>query len=119
MVKDFFVWIIFIFTLSSYGQKNISFKDSLDGKFDLSDWVLKANGFIPVPLLITEPELGNIRGGIFTVFVDQNTPYTDSVNGKIVKSRIKANIYGGGCAYTANGPWFAGGMATGVITKLV
>lgn len=100
-----------------YGQKNISIKDSLDHKLDLSDWVIHANGFIPIPLLITEPAMGGFGGALMGVFVDPNEPYLDSIDGKLVRTRVKPNIYGGGGGYTANGSWFAGGVATGVIRK--
>lgn len=109
--------MLVLITFWVQAQKNISFKDSLDHKLDLSDWVLKANGFIPIPMIITEPALGNFGGALFAVFVDQNTPYQDSVDGKLVKTRAKPNIYGAGAAYTANGSWLTGGMAMGVIKK--
>lgn len=117
MRKLYLLLLFFVSSIGVMAQKNVSLKDSLDGKLDLSDWVLKANGFIPVPMLITEPALGDIGGGLFAVFVDQNTPYLDSINGQIVKTRVKPNIYGGGAAYTANGSWLVGGLATGVIKK--
>mgnify|MGYP003555938762 FL=1 len=63
------------------GQKNISFKDSLDHKIDLSDWVITSKGFIPVPYLITEPALGGIGGALIPVFIKPNTPYLDSIDG--------------------------------------
>src|SRR5436190_11114996 len=56
-------------------------------------------------------------GALFVVFVDQNAPYQDSIAGKLVKTRVKPNIYGGGAAYTANGSWLVGGVASGVIRK--
>lgn len=115
------VFIFFIFfsagTFLMYGQKNISFKDSLDHKLDLSDWVIKANGFIPVPMLITEPALGDFGGLLAAVFIKPNTPYLDSIDGKQVKTRVKPNIYGGAGAYTANDTWLVGGFTTGAIKK--
>lgn len=99
------------------GQHKISFKDSLDHKLDLSDWVISTKGFIPVPVLITEPALGGLGGGLFPVFIQPNTPYVDTINGKIVKTRIKPNLYALGAAYTANGTWFAGGGTSGTIKK--
>lgn len=117
MKKILFASILSFFTIWVNGQQKISLKDSLDHKLDLSDWVLEANGFIPVPMLITEPALGGIGGALFGVFIDKNTPYTDTINGKIVKTRAKPNIYGAGGAYTANGTWFVGGMMMGVIKK--
>lgn len=117
-MRKYLLLLVFCFgTLFAFGQKNISFKDSLDHKFDLSDWVLKANGFIPIPYVITEPALGNFGGALFTVFIDQNTPYQDSIDAKLVTTHVKPNIYGGGGGYTANNSWFAGGLASGVIKK--
>ncbi len=93
------------------------FRDSTDGAFDVSEWVLTAHGFIPVPMLITEPALGGFGGALMAVFITRNTPYVDTVNGKPVKQRVKPNIYGLGAAYTANGTWLTAGALTGVIKK--
>ena len=114
-MKMFRYFIVF-FTLAGYSQ-NISFRDSLDHKLDLSDWVIKAHGFIPVPFLITERALGNFGGGVMPIFIDQNTPYLDSINGKLVKTRVFPNIYGAIAGYTANDSWISGGFASGVIKK--
>ena len=114
--KCFFL-LFFLLPVCVPAQHNISFKDSLDQKFDVSDWVIKANGFIPIPMIITEPALGNIGGALFAVFVDQNTPYTDTIDGRVIKTRAKPNLYGAGAGYTANGTWITGGMAIGVIKK--
>lgn len=98
-------------------QQKISFKDSLDHKFDLSDWVITAKGFIPIPVLITEPALGGIGGGLAPVFIQPNSPYLDTIDGKLVKNRVKPTIYGGVLGYTANNSWIAGGFASGAIKK--
>jgi len=100
-----------------FGQEKVSFKDSLDHKFDVSDWVLTANGFIPIPVIITEPALGGIGGALFTIFVDVNTPYRDTINGELVTTRAKPNLYGVGGAYTANGTWAFAGVSIGTIKK--
>lgn len=67
------------------------------------------SGFAPAQKqkvsLITEPALGGFGGVLFSLFVDPNTPYRDSVDGKVVLSRAKPNLYGAGGAYTANGTW--------------
>ena len=56
--------------LSAQSPKHkISFKDSLDGKFDLSDYVIYANGFIPIPLVITEPALGGFGLAMIPIFL--------------------------------------------------
>lgn len=112
-----FFSLIPIFGLTHAQNQKVSFKDSLDNKLDLSDWVLTANGFIPFPSIITEPALGNFGGALFAVFVDPNTPYRDSVDGKVIETRAKPNIFGAGGAYTANGTWVLGAAAGGVIKK--
>lgn len=111
-----FLFILGIHPLKAQKQK-VSFRDSLDQKLDLSDWVLTANGFIPFPSIITEPAMGGFGGALFGVFIDPNTPYRDSVNGKVILTRAKPNIFGAGGAYTANGTWVLGAAAGGVIKK--
>src|SRR5688572_9144879 len=98
-------------------QGKVSFKDSLDNKFDMSDWVLTANGFIPIPMLITEPALGGFGGALFAIFVDENKPYIDTIGGQVVSTRVKPTIYGVGAVYTANKSWLAAGATMGVIKK--
>jgi len=119
MKKTLFLFFVFSLQLGiALAQKQkVSFKDSLDQKLDLSDWVLTAHGFIPFPSIITEPALGGFGGALFGVFVDPNTPYRDSVDGKEVLTRVKPNIYGAGGAMTVNGTWMLGAAAIGVIKK--
>jgi hypothetical protein len=112
-----FLILFFSFSIVALGQKNISFKDSLDHKIDLSDWVISSKGFIPIPYLITEPALGGIGGALVPVFIKPNTPYLDTINGKLVKSRAKPNLLAVGAGYTANGTWFVGGGTAGTIKK--
>ncbi|WP_281298399.1 BamA/TamA family outer membrane protein [Flavobacterium limnophilum] len=117
-MKSIYFFILFSAgTFLMQGQQKISFKDSLDHKLDLSDWVISAKGFIPVPILITEPALGGGGGLMAAVFIKPNTPYLDSIDGKLVKTRVKPNIYGGAGGYTANGTWLVGGFTTGAIKK--
>jgi len=116
-INILFLILFFSFSNVALGQKKISFKDSLDHKIDLSDWVINSKGFIPIPYLITEPALGGIGGALVPVFIKPNTPYKDSINGKTVKSRAKPNLLAVGAAYTANGTWFVGGGTAGTIKK--
>lgn len=112
------LFLIFgLFPSLAYSQKEVSFKDSVDHKFDLSDWVLTADGFIPVPVIITEPALGGFGGALFAIFVDENTPYIDTVDGQQVKTRVKPTMYALGGAYTINNSWLAAGATMGVIKK--
>lgn len=102
---------------SVQGQHNISVKDSIDHRLDLSDWVVKAHGFFPMPVIITEPALGNFGGGLAPIFISANRPYIDTVRGKVVRTRVKPNLLALFGAYTANGSWIGGGGAAGVIRK--
>ncbi|MBD8487770.1 BamA/TamA family outer membrane protein [Echinicola sp. CAU 1574] len=80
------------------------FKDSLDGQFDLSDWVINAHGFVPFPSLITEPAVGGFGGLLGLAFL---TPVAGA----------PPNITAGFGGYTANNSWILGGIQTKNITN--
>jgi hypothetical protein len=85
-------------------------RDTLDGKFDFSRFLLEANGFIPIPLVITEPALGNIGGALALTFF---TPKKVPPGSGYVPPDITA-AFG---MYTANGTWATGGGRIGSIPK--
>ena len=43
-----------------------SLKDTLDGQFDFSSFLIDSKGFMPIPLIITEPALNAHRYGTGT-----------------------------------------------------
>ncbi|TDQ16627.1 hypothetical protein DFQ04_2749 [Algoriphagus boseongensis] len=87
-----------------------SLKDTLDGKFDFSSFLLDANGFIPVPQLITEPALGGIGMLIAPLFIQPNKhPFPDRYTPPTLTA-----VAG---MYTANKSWFVGGFRAGTVTK--
>lgn len=49
------------------------FRDPEDGRFDTSRFLLDLNGFLPVPLVVTEPAVG-YGGGAALLFFDRNAP---------------------------------------------
>ena len=98
-------------------KKSISFKDSLDNAFDLSDYIIDANGFVPVPYIITEPAVGGFGGALIPVFIKKRPPYLDSINGKLEKTIIPPDITGGIGAYTANNTWMLAGFRSGTLIK--
>src|ERR1044072_871648 len=98
-----------LFLFSQANKKHISLKDSLDGKLDLSDYIIDAKGFVPIPMIITEPALGGFGIAIIPVFIRKNSPYVDSINGQLVKTPVAPDITGGMGLYTVNGTW--GGLA--------
>jgi len=44
-----------------------TFIDPVDGQFDTSNWLLNKQGFLPVPIIITEPAIG-YGGGVALVY---------------------------------------------------
>jgi len=98
-------------------KKNISFKDSLDGKFDVSDYVIYAHGFIPIPLIITEPALGGFGLAMIPIFLKRRPPYIDTVNGKVKRTPVAPDITGGIVGYTVNNTWMLAGFRSGTLIK--
>jgi hypothetical protein len=99
------------------GKKAISVKDSFDAKFDLSDYIIDANGFIPIPYLITEPAVGGIGGALIPVFIKKRLPYIDSVKGKVHVTPVAPDVTGGIGLYTANKTSGLLGFRSGTIVK--
>jgi hypothetical protein len=73
-------------------KKKISFKDSLDQAFDLSDYIINANGFVPLPIIITEPALGGFGFGLVPIFIKKRPPYLDSVKGKLIRTPVAPDL---------------------------
>ena len=44
------------------------FRDKDDGRFDMSDWLLDRHGFLPVPIIVTDPAVGYGGGVALTFF---------------------------------------------------
>ena len=83
------------------------FKDPEDGKFDMSAWLLEnIIGFLPVPIIITEPAVDNGLGMAGVFFhqpkADQMKP---GVNGNIILPNVSAVAV----AVTGNDSWMVGG----------
>jgi hypothetical protein len=50
-------------------------RDPVDGRFDTSRWLLDRKGFLPVPIVITEPAIG-YGGGVGLLFFHRNEQAT-------------------------------------------
>lgn len=114
------VAIAMLFSFAVLGQSNkkhISLKDSLDGKFDLSDYIIDANGFVPVPMIITEPALGGFGGAIIPVFIKKRPPYLDSIKGQLMTTPVAPDITGGIGLYTLNNTWAVLAVRSGTFVK--
>ncbi|TWI04975.1 surface antigen-like protein [Luteimonas cucumeris] len=79
------------------------FRDPQDGKFDMSNWLLHHRGFLPVPIIITDPALG-FGGGVMLAFFHRpkgSSPTRTGPDGK--QEMITPNIFGVGGMKTEYG----------------
>lgn len=112
-IKNTITIIMFCFSFLSYSQKENKqsiLRDSLDNKLDASDFLMQANGFIPVPNLITEPAVGGIGIALATVFIKPNK---NQIKGEYVPPDITAGF----AAYTGNKSWGIGGIRVASLPK--
>ncbi len=88
------------------------FFDRQDGEPDLSEWLLEKKGFLPVPILITEPAVG-YGGGFALGFFNQSIGEA-AANAKKSGHVTPPDLYGVAFAATENGTRFGGigGMFT-------
>jgi hypothetical protein len=81
----------------------MSFIDPTDGCFDISQFLASRVGFMPVPIIITEPAVG-FGGGLGLMFLHDRLGRRDAEG----KSLGTPSITGVAGAYTESGTWFAG-----------
>jgi len=86
------------------------FKDSEDGAFDLSEFLMSKGGFMPVPIIVTEPAVGTGLG-LATVFFHGKLIGRPNPNNPDQQLPPSMTVAAG--AYTENGTWFAGGGHVG------
>ena len=86
------------------------FKDPDTGELDLSDWLLNQKGFLPVPILITEPAVG-YGAGVVPMFFSESMA-SAAAKGKDSGHVVPPDLYALGAFGTENGTWgaFGGGM---------
>lgn len=98
--------------LAQEAAKRGLFTDPKDGAFDASEWLLDRKGFLPVPIVITEPAVG-YGGGVGLLFFRESLREA-SARGKDRGIVTPPDIYGIALAGTENGTRFAG--AGGMVT---
>jgi hypothetical protein len=88
------------------------FIDQEDGHLDMSDWMVNRKGFLPVPIVITEPAVG-YGGGLALMFV-RNSIRESAEKAKETGHMTPPDVLGVGAAATENGTHaaFAGGMVS-------
>lgn len=83
-----------------------SFLDPKDGKFDVSNWLIERQGFLPVPIITSDPAIG-YGGGAALLF------FHESAEDKAVKQSsrnddvliLPPSVSFGAGFYTENGSW--------------
>lgn len=92
-------------------KHKVSLKDTLDNAFDLSDYVINMHGFIPYPIIITEPALGNFGGALALVFMSPKKSMGDD------QFRFP-DVTGAAGMYTLNNSWGGGVLRQGSFPKI-
>ncbi len=77
------------------------FVDPEDGKLDLSEWLLDHKGFLPVPIIVTEPAVG-YGGGVALAFFRESLRDT-AERSKESGRRAPPDIFAVGALATENG----------------
>jgi len=105
----FCIWALLFSTVQAQAiqpekeSKKAMMRDSLDGQLDFSRFLMDANGFVPVPLIITEPAFGGFGFALVPVFINTS-------KSKYANKRTPPNITGAIGMYTANDSWLLGGF---------
>lgn len=79
------------------------FTDPVDGHFDMSRWLLEHHGFLPVPIIVSDPAVG-YGGGVGLAFFHRpkdSAPTRTKPDGST--EMISPDIYGFGVMATENG----------------
>lgn len=96
------------------------FIDPTDGKFDASNWLIHKKGFLPVPIIVTEPAVGYGGGAALLFFhAKKDVQNIDKIeeelkeNKKKHKASLPPSISGLVGLGTENSTWAAGGFHFG------
>jgi len=90
------------------GSRTVSRFFSASGEFDVSDYLSTAYGFLPVPVIVTEPAVG-FGGGVTLVYLHDQFIGKRGASGR----RIPAGVSGVIAAGTENGTLFGGAFHLG------
>jgi hypothetical protein len=112
MLKALFIYLpLTLFCLAPNAmaedqEPSSQFIDKEDGWLDASEWLIEnAYGFLPVPIIITEPAVDNGLGMAGVFFHKPKETDKQQEKGKALLTDITAVA----AAYTGNDSWFVGG----------
>jgi hypothetical protein len=118
LVKYLPFTFLFLFCVSSTQAQEVKnekekseMKDTLDGKLDLSNYIIKAHGLIPIPFIITQPALGSFGLGVAPLLISPKK------RPEGYKGYIPPDITAGFGMYTANNTWGVGAGRMGSFLK--
>lgn len=113
-----------LFLSSGTALASGGFTDPLDGMFDMSDFLSEnAYGFLPVPVIITEPSVESGLGMVGLFFHEteeekaQRKKAMQSADRDAQKYLIPPSVSAAFGAYTGNGSWMAGGGHMGFFNE--
>jgi len=95
------------FASAATAQEKELFRDPQDGALDASEWLLDRKGFLPVPIVITEPAVGYGAGAALVFFRESLRERATKV--KPGEKLTPPDIYVGAFAATENGTRVIGG----------
>ena len=114
------LWMVSLVQIAHAASFFEQFIDPHDGKFDASDWLVNAKGFLPVPIIITEPAVGYGGGAALLFFhAKKDDQYfkeiikRDQDSTEKHKPSLPPSISGLVGLGTENGTWAAGGFHFG------
>jgi hypothetical protein len=112
LISLFFLYCPPAFANSFFEQ----FIDPEDGKMDTSQWLLTRKGFLPVPIIVTEPAVGFGLGAALLFFHGKKgEKYQEKAQNK--QPSLPPSISGVMGLKTDNGTWAAGGFHWGTWKK--
>lgn len=84
-----------------------SFIDPKDGKFDASNWLIERSGFLPVPVIVSDPAVG-YGGGLAVLFFHESEEDSQkSVEDDVLT--LPPSVSFGAGIYTENESWAGAG----------
>ena len=99
--------LFFLIAALAAARALAQFTDPEDGALDASEFIIDKKGFLPIPIIITEPAVG-YGGGLGLMFV-RNSLRERVVEGKQSGHVTPPDVFGVAFAGTENGTRFAGG----------
>lgn len=93
--------VIFLFLTNHIESQSFKdmVRDSVDGSIDVSEFLNSTTGFLPVPIIITEPAVG-FGGGLILAYFHKDRGENNENKG------LSPTISFGGGGYTSNDTWF-------------